>query len=55
MLDQNIVSIAKERISPELAEQSDRLRVDIDRLKNEMVARGMARSGVLLKKITELS
>lgn len=54
MLDKKIVELAQDRIPLELADQSTALHVEIRRVKEEMAARGMGRSGVLLKKITDI-
>ena len=54
MLDKEIVELAHDRIPLELADQSTALDDEIRCVKEEIAARGMARSGVLLKKITDI-
>lgn len=54
MLDDKIIDIARKRIMLEIEDQSIFLRDQIDRLKNEMSAKGMFGSGVTGRKIIDL-
>ena len=54
MVDQEIVRIARDRTQLEIAEQSARIREEIERLKAEMNARGVLRSGLTLKRIADI-
>lgn len=54
MVDQESVRIARERVQLEISEQMKKINEDIQRVKNEMSARGAFRSGITIKKITDL-
>jgi hypothetical protein len=54
LLDKEIIELAKKRISLELGDQIVTLSGEIKQAKEEMIARGLGRSGALLKKITDL-
>jgi hypothetical protein len=54
MVDQEIVRIARDRVQLEIAEQNARLREEIERIKADMSAHGVLRSGTTLKRITDI-
>lgn len=54
MIDQEIIKIAHDRIRVEIGEQNKRLCTEIDRIKAEMAARGMFRSGVTIRRVVDL-
>lgn len=54
MIDQEIVKIAHDRIRIEIGEQNNRLCTEIERIKAEMIGRGVLRSGMTIKRVTDL-
>ncbi|MCB2141164.1 hypothetical protein KQH27_00485 [bacterium] len=54
MLDQEIVKIAQDRIRIEISEHNRNLRTEIDRIKSEMAGKGVLRSGMTIKRISDL-
>ncbi len=54
MIDQEIIKIASERIRIEIGEQNNILHGEIDRVKEEMAGRGIFRSGMTIKRVSDL-
>ena len=54
MIDQEIIKIAHDRIRIEIGEQNNTLHREIDRIKAEMVGRGSLRSGMTIKRVSDL-
>ncbi|GAN34598.1 MAG: hypothetical protein DYG83_09680 [Candidatus Brocadia sp. AMX2] len=54
MVDQEVARIARDRVQIEIAEQTARIKGEIERIKSEMSARGGFRSGWTLKRITDI-
>ena len=54
MVDQEIIRVAHDRIRIEIGEQDNRVRTEIERIKAEMSGRGMLRSGMTIKRVSDL-
>ena len=54
MIDEKIIKIANDRIRIEIDEQNINLRREIERIKAEMSGRGVLRSGMTIKRVTDL-
>lgn len=54
MADEEIKKIAHDRIRLEIGEQNNNLCIEIDRIKAEMSAKGLLRSGAIIKRVTDL-
>jgi hypothetical protein len=54
MVDEEIKIIAHDRIRLEIGEQNKNLRREIDRIKGEMSAKGLLRSGAIITRVTDL-
>ncbi len=54
MVDEKITKIAHDRICIEINEQNNNLRSEIVRIKEEMSERGLLRSGMTIKRVTDL-
>jgi hypothetical protein len=54
MVDEEIKKIAHDRIRLEIGEQNNNLHREIDRIKEEMGAKGQLRGGAIIKRITDL-
>lgn len=54
MIDGEIIKIAHDRIRIEIGEQNNRLRTEIERIKAEMTGRGVLRSGMTIKRVSDL-
>ena len=54
MVDEEIKKIVHDRIRIEIGEQNNHLRREIERIKAEMNGRGVLRSGMTIKRVTDL-
>ena len=54
MIDEKIIKIANDRIRIEIDEQNNNLRKEIERIKAEMSGRGVWRSSMTIKRVTDL-
>jgi hypothetical protein len=54
MVDQEVVKLAQDRIHIEISEQNSRIHTEIERIKAELNAKGLMRSGAMIKRVADV-